>query len=117
MSEVCTASIITLIMATVHTSETSVSFYETAWRCIAESCHLYHFKGSDGFIISSVYCSVAQEHRAPVKVRHLVLFAAKALNSAKLFFYGFSSFSTVRRHVVLGRPLFLVSCGWSASTS
>jgi hypothetical protein len=64
MSEVCTASIITLIMATGHTSETSVSFYETTWRCIAESCHLYHFKGSDGFIIiiSSVYCSV--EHRA-----------------------------------------------------
>jgi hypothetical protein len=31
-----------------------------------------------------------------VKVRHLVLFAAKAFTSAQLYFSGFRSFSTVR---------------------
>jgi hypothetical protein len=40
-----------------------------------------------------------------VKVRHLVPFAAMAFTSAQLSFSGFISFSTVRRHIVLGRPL------------
>jgi hypothetical protein len=64
-------------------------------------------------IISSFYSSV--EHRARVKIHHLVLFAAKAFTSAQLFFSGFNSFSTVRRHLVLGRPLFLVPCGFHSS--
>jgi hypothetical protein len=52
-----------------------------------------------------------------VKIRHLVLFAAKAFTSAQLFFSGFNLFSTVRRHVVLGRPLFLVPCGFHSSAA
>jgi hypothetical protein len=35
-----TAAIITLMMAAVRTSETSVYFHETTRRCIAEGCHL-----------------------------------------------------------------------------
>jgi hypothetical protein len=34
-------AIITLTMEAVSTSETSVSFYETAWRKIAEDSHLH----------------------------------------------------------------------------
>jgi hypothetical protein len=52
-----------------------------------------------------------------VKIRHLVLFAAKAFTSAQLSFSGFNSFSTVRRHVVLGRPLFLFPCGFHSSAA
>jgi len=48
------------------------------------------------------------EHRAGVKVLHLVLFAAKPFISAHLFFSGLNSFSTVRRHLGLGRPAFPV---------
>jgi hypothetical protein len=40
---------------------------------------------------------------AIVKVRHLVLFAAKALTSAQLFFSGVNSFSNICRHVVLAK--------------
>jgi hypothetical protein len=66
-------------------------------------------------IIISFYSSV--EHRARVKVCHLVLFAAKAFTSAQLFFSGFNSFSTVRRHLVLGRSLFLVPFGFHSSAA
>jgi hypothetical protein len=64
-------------------------------------------------IIISFYSLV--EHRARVKIRHLVLFAAKAFSSAQLFFSGFNSLNTVRRHVVLDRPLFLDPCGFRSS--
>jgi hypothetical protein len=60
-------------------------------------------------IIRSFYSSV--EHRAEVRVSHLVLFAANTFASAQLFFFGFNLFSTVSRRVVLGCPLFLVPCG------
>jgi hypothetical protein len=43
-------------------------------------------------ITSCFYSSV--EHRAPLKVRQLVLFAAKAFTSVQLFFSAFNSFST-----------------------
>jgi hypothetical protein len=66
-------------------------------------------------IIICFYSSV--EHRARVKVRHLVLFAAKAFTSAQLFFCGFNSFSTVHRHVVLGHPLFLDPCVFHSSAA
>jgi hypothetical protein len=65
-------------------------------------------------IISSFYSSV--EHRDRVKVCHLVLFAAKAFTSAQLFLFGFGSFNTVIRHVVLVCPLFLVPQGFHSST-
>jgi hypothetical protein len=66
-------------------------------------------------IIMFLYSSV--EHRARVKVRHLVLFAAKASTSVQLFFCDFNTFSTVRRHVVLRRPLFLFPCGFHSSVA
>jgi hypothetical protein len=44
-------------------------------------------------IIISFYSLV--EHRARVKIRHLVLFAAKAFTSAQLFFSGFNSYQKV----------------------
>jgi hypothetical protein len=68
-----------------------------------------------GIIISLFYSSV--EHRVQVKVRHLVLFAAKAFTSVQLHFSGFNSLSTVRRHVVLRPPLFLVPCGFHSSAA
>jgi hypothetical protein len=34
-------SLNTLVMGAVHTSETSVYFYETIWRYTAEDCHLH----------------------------------------------------------------------------
>jgi hypothetical protein len=52
-----------------------------------------------------------------VKVHHLVLFAAMAFTSARLFFSGFNSFTTVLCHVVLGRRLFLVPCGFHSSAA
>jgi hypothetical protein len=70
----------------------------------------------EGIIIIISFYSLV-EHRARVKICHLVLFAAKAFTSAQLFFSGFNSFSTVRRHVVLGRPLFQVPCGFHSSAS
>jgi hypothetical protein len=66
-------------------------------------------------IIISFYSLV--EHRARVKIRHLVLFAAKAFTLSQLFFSGFNSFSTVHRHVVLGHPLFLVPCGFHSNAA
>jgi hypothetical protein len=54
------------------------------------------------------WVSSSSGHRAWVKVRHLVLFAAKSLTSAQLFFSGFILFSSIRRHVVLRRPFLLV---------
>jgi hypothetical protein len=47
----------------------------------------------------------------------MVLLAAKAFTSVQLFFSGFNSFSTVRRHVVLGHPVFLVPCGFHSSAT
>jgi hypothetical protein len=42
ISEVCTVSIITLMMKAVCISEMLVCFYETAWCHIPEGCHLQH---------------------------------------------------------------------------
>jgi hypothetical protein len=52
-----------------------------------------------------------------MKFHHLGLFAAKTCTSAQLSFSGFNSFSTVRRHSVLGRSVFLVSCGFHSSAA
>jgi hypothetical protein len=53
-------------------------------------------------IITPFYSSV--EHRARVKVRHLVLFLAKTFTSVPLFISVFNSFRTLRCHVDLDQP-------------
>jgi hypothetical protein len=76
---------------------------------------LAYFPKTEVIIIISFYSLV--EHRAQVKIRHQVLFAAKAFTSAQLFFSGFNSSSTVCRHVVLGHPFFLVPCGFHSNAA
>jgi hypothetical protein len=87
-SEVRTSSIITLMMEAVRTYETSVNFVTTL-RYFPEDCKLHtrrHEKLKSYISTVSVFIIIIMiisfyslvEHGARVKIRHLVLFAAKA---------------------------------------
>ena len=74
-----------------------------------------YFFSTNMSISSSSISYSSREQRASTNSRHRTRFVASALTSVHVFPAFLASSTTVRLHVVFGRPLFRVPCGFQSS--